>query len=196
MAGGFALCTAAALSAGGANASSSPQDAAQAFLDWHAQPRAHSDYDRSEVSQLKQLFTGELLCLLQATERYRAHFESAAPGDKPPYADGDFFLSSAWEHPVSAEIELLTVRDSSATALVLFVDSYGTRWRDRLRLRLDGSDWRLADVDRLSLFTDAQGKVSAGTPDSLVQSFYRDMGRNRPEVRWRRVEVDACRVER
>lgn len=192
----IALWVAMVLAAGGAKASSSVESATQAFLDWRARPHTHSYSSKEENSQLHELFTDELLCLLQASDRYREKHSRAAPEDKPPYANGDLFLSSAWEPPQSTEIELVSVRGTDATALVRFVDSYGTSWHDRFRLRLDGGGWRLADIDRLSLFQDGEGKFSVGNPNSPVETFYREMGRSRPAVHWHRREADACKALR
>ncbi len=190
------LFVAAALTIGNARAASSPQSATQDFLDWHARPLAGTFSSKENAQQLRKLMTSELLCLLRATDRYRARHVEAAPEDKPPYADGDMFLSSAWEPPQSAEIEFVRTHGAHANVLVRFVDSYGTSWRDRLQLRAEDGDWKVADIDWLGRFQDANGKVRQETTGSLVESLYKEMDRNQPLVHWHRQEVGACKLHR
>ena len=189
-----ALLIAATLILGNAKADSSPQSVMQNFLAWRARPMSGSFSSTENAARLSGLMSRELLCLLQATDRYRDHHVKASPEDKPPYADGDMFLSSAWEPPVSSDIEVVRVYGADADVWVRFVDDYGTGWRDRFRLRNEGGDWKVADVDRLGRFEDTDGKFRVSRPDSLVESFYREMDRNRPLVRWRRQEVSACKT--
>lgn len=191
-----ALCFVATMAVGGAKAGSSPRAATQDFLDWHGSAMTGTFSSKENAEKLSGLMARELLCLLRATDRYRDHYVKADPEGKPPYADGDMFVSSAWEPPVSADIAVVRTYGVDAEVWVRFVDSYGTRWRDRFRLRDENGDWKVADIDRLGWFEDPEGKVSIGKPDSLVKSLYREMDRNRPLVHWRRHEVSACRSDR
>lgn len=182
-----------AMAVGSAKAGSSPQAATQDFLDWHARPSAGTFSSKENAGRLSSLMTRELLCLLRATDRYRDHYVKADPEGKPPYADGDLFVSSVWEPPVGADIVVARTYGVDAEVWVRFVDSDGTRWHDRFRLRQENGDWKVADIDRLGWFENPEGKVSVGKPDSLVKSLYREMDSNRPLVHWRRHEVSACR---
>ncbi|PTT85278.1 hypothetical protein DBR42_14400 [Pelomonas sp. HMWF004] len=186
------LLFAAAVVTGHATAAPSPYSAMQAFLDWHAGQALQNYSNPTDTPRLQSLFADELLCLLRASDRYRELHTKAAPDEKPPYADGDIFLSSAWEPPAIAEIERVTMYGRRATAQVRFTDANGTSWRDRFQLRLDGSAWRVADVDRLAPFHRSDGTLRRETPGSVVESLYREKGGDRPAFRWARDAIKRC----
>jgi hypothetical protein len=182
--------------ASAAVAAPSPQRAAQDFLAWHASTLPSGYPNDRELSPLRPLLTGELICLLKAAGSYSRKHQKAAPDEKPPYVEGDLFLSSIYERPASAEIEAIRVREGSASALVLFAYEEFS-WRDRLQFRLSNGEWRLADIDRLGhALNHGKGFAFGGQAGSLVDALYADMGRSVPAVHWHRREVDACKATR
>lgn len=172
--------------------SAAAEQAARAFLRWHAQPRTQGYSAPPQALQLRQLLSAELLCLLQATDRFRDRYVRAAPDEKPPYADGDLFSSSVWEPAVKRDVESVRVRSGRASVLVWFEDGDGVSWRDRLQLRREAGRWKVDDVDRLALFQQADGTPAVGTPASLRTSLYETLDKDLPQVRWRRQEVRPC----
>lgn len=172
--------------------SAAAEHAARAFLRWHAQPRAQGYSTPPQALQLQQMMSAELLCLLQATDRFRDRYVRVAPDEKPPYADGDLLSSSFWEPAVKRDVETVRVRSGRASVLVWFEDRDGVSWRDRLQLRQEAGRWKVDDIDRLALFQQADGTPSFGTPASLKSSLYETLDKDLPQVHWRRQEVRPC----
>lgn len=178
-------------------AADSARGAAVAFLDWHARTQPSGAPSEAEQAQLASLVSDELLCLLKAANRYYRVYRDKFPDEKPPYVEGDLFLSSVYEPPEKTEIELVVEREGTATALVKFSAAENFDWRDRLHLRLEKGEWKLADVDRLGPYQNREGQFSfGGQAGSMARSFYAAMDRNQPVVRWRRSEVGRCKALR
>lgn len=191
----FNLALTLTLATTSASAASGPAQALQDFLDWHREV-SPSGYPRAaEELRLRTLVSRELLCLLRATARYSEKYQKKFPEDKPPYIEGDLFLSSVFERPERANIESLRPQASTATALVQFsIDSASFAWRDRFHLRLENGHWRVADIDRLGPGMNRQGQFSfGGQSGSLLNALYAELDRNEPQIRWTRRDIAACK---
>ena len=193
------LCLALAVASGSADAAAAntPQEALQDFLDWHHRTSPSGYPGPADQTQLRTLLTGELFCLLKATATYSAKYQKTFPGDKPPYVEGDLFLSSVFDRPDKVEVESLRLHDTTATALVHFAYDAEFSWRDRFQLRLENGDWRVADIDRLGPRMNRQGQFSfGGQAGSLRASLYTGLDRNKPYVGWHRREIAPCKAQR
>lgn len=175
-----------AFSALGATAQPSAAAAAEAFLTWHTQNRPRGAPNAEQRQQLQAHLTGELLCLLQNAADYRDRFAAFAPDDKPPFVEGDLFLSATWESATRFEIDLVRTHSTTAQVLVHLFHHDRFDWRDRLHFRLEGGQWRLSDIDQI-------GRFEAGNAGSLRDNLYAAMAHDQPAIGWQRRQVQRCR---
>ena len=150
----------------------SPQQAADAFLDWHRHSPVRGAPDAQALAQLEPLLTPALHCLLTVASGYRGAMARAYPQDKPPLAEGDLF-SSLFEGPTRHQVLSVAVRRDSARVLVRFIHAPGAGqapvvWRDALHLRRGAQGWRVADVEYLGQWDfAAKGRLRAGLVATL-----------------------------
>jgi hypothetical protein len=169
-----------------ASAQPSVASAAEGFLTWHALNRPRGAPTAPQRQELQVHLSGELLCLLQNAAEFRDRFATHAPDDKPPFVEGDLFLSATWESPTRFEIDRVRTRPTTAQALVHFFHHDVFDWRDRLHFRLEGGQWRLSDIDQI-------GRFEAGNAGSLRDNLYAAMGHDLPAIGWQRRQVQRCR---
>lgn len=162
-----------------------PAQAAEAFLTWHAERAPSGAPSAQELVELQGLVTKELVCLLATAGKFRDRFAQLAPNDKPPFVEGDLFLSAAYERAAKFEIELVREHVQTATVLAHFYDGDGGDWRDRLHFRREDGRWRLADTDRI-------GRFAFGNAGSLLRGLYEAMGSDIPAARWQGRTARRC----
>jgi hypothetical protein len=71
-----------------------------------------------------------------------------APGDKPPFADGDLF-SSLFEGATSCRVGAVTLARNTASVELRYAHETGTlmtSWTDRLSILRGNDGWRIDDV--------------------------------------------------
>ncbi|HEU0068801.1 MAG TPA: hypothetical protein VFQ26_05995, partial [Nitrospiraceae bacterium] len=88
--------------------------------------------------------TQEFACLLEVAGNFRLHFSKLYPDDKPPFEEGDFFTSSAYERATKFEIESVQAHPTTATAFTKFYAEDDASWVDRLQLRQENGQWKVA----------------------------------------------------
>jgi len=168
----------------------SPQDfaeeAAEAFWGWHALRQPSGALTADELAEIRSLVTQEFACLLELAGKYRLHFSNLYPDDKPPFEEGDFFTSSAYERATKFEIESVQVNSTTATAFTKFYAEGDASWVDRLQLRQENGQWKVSDVDR-------GGPFEFGNSGSFVNQLYAVMSRDIPDASWNGDVARNCR---
>lgn len=74
------------------------------FLDWERSVKPSGLYPRDLGGALPGILSSELLCLLNAASRAREIATREPPDEKPPFVEGNPFLSNAWDHLLGSQI--------------------------------------------------------------------------------------------
>lgn len=160
-----------------ASAQATPEQVAGSFWDWHALRQPSGALTADELTEVRGLLTMEFACLLEVAGQFRLHFSKIAPDEKPPFEEGDFFTSSAYERPAKFKIESVQGHSTMATALTRFYSEDDSSWLDRLELRLENGQWKVADVNR-------GGPFEFGNRGSFLGQLYAAMSRDIPAASW------------
>ncbi|MTW12674.1 hypothetical protein GM658_18855 [Pseudoduganella eburnea] len=127
----------------------SPGAAVEKFLSWEAKVQPSGAYKGLTSTELKDMLSRELLCLLDAAQKANELSVRAAPEDKPPYIEGNLFLPSAWDRPKGSQI--LAVNDDGRTAKVDVRFKYvpdGDDDTNRFYLKQASNGWRIIEIVR------------------------------------------------
>ena len=162
------------------------EEVAAAFWNWHAATQPSGALTREELAPVRSIVTTELACLLELAEQFKLHFSKLAPGEKPPFAEGDLFTSSAFERPTAFTIESVQINAATASAVTRFDSEDKVNWHDRLQLRLQDGEWRVANVER-------SGPFEFGNRGSLVQELYSAMSQDIPGGSWSGRRARNCK---
>lgn len=168
-----------------ADARTPPDQIAAAFWKWHALREPSGALTTEELAEVRSLVTTDFMCLLEVATQFREHFAAVAPDEKPPFAEGDLFTSSAFERPNRFEIARIQTQATTATAFTKFDSPDNISWRDSLSLRLEKGEWRVADVVR-------GGQFEFGNAGSLVRQLYSAMSEDVPASSWSGASARRC----
>jgi hypothetical protein len=104
--------------------------------------------DATQWSSLRPFLADSLAGALAKARIARESAERAAPGEKPPFADGDPF-SSLFEGRTSFVVESSIARGDSALVVVRFTNDTqkpAVQWRDTVVVIPDSGSLRIADI--------------------------------------------------
>lgn len=125
----------------------SPRAAVEKFLSWEAKVQPSGAYKGLTSTELKDMLSSELLCLLDAAQKANELSVRAAPEDKPPYIEGNLFLPSAWERPKGSEILAVSVDVRAAKVDVRFKYAPdGDDDTNRFYLKRASNGWRIIEI--------------------------------------------------
>jgi hypothetical protein len=168
-----------------ADAQTPPDQIAISFWKWHALRVPSGALTTEELVEVRSLVTSDFMCLLEIATQFRDHFATVTPDEKPPFAEGDLFTSSAFERPSRFEIAKVQTYATKATAFTKFDAPDNISWRDSLSLRLENGEWRVADVVR-------GGQFEFGNAGSLVRQLYSAMSEDLPAGSWSGASARRC----
>lgn len=154
-----------------------PEQVATSFWNWHELRQPSGALTAVELAEVRSLVTKEFACLLEVAAQFQSHFLKIAPDEKPPFAEGDFFTSSAFERPTKFKIESVRSHQITATAVTRFYSEGDSSWIDRLELRLENGQWKVADIKR-------GGPFEFGNSGSFLRQLYGAMSEEIPAAFW------------
>jgi hypothetical protein len=160
--------------------------AAKAFWGWHAKRQPSGTLTSDELAEVRSLVTHEFACLLEVAGKFNLHFAKLYPDDKPPFEEGDFFTSSAYEPATKFSIESVQVNPTTATAFTRLYAEGDASWVDRLQLQQENGQWKVSDVDRV-------GPFEFGNRGSFVNQLYAAMSPDIPAASWSGDAARNCR---
>ena len=151
----------------------SPHDVATSFHTTLARLHPSGAPTEAQRAELAPLVSREFLALLARADSVRSAARRAAPGEKPPFTDGDLF-SSLFEGPTSfatSEAESIAV-DAWRVPVALEHAPAGTpptRWTDTLLVRIEAGRPVVCDVR-------FDGTWDFASKGSLLARLRRDLG--------------------
>jgi hypothetical protein len=169
-----------------ASPKNSVEVAAKAFWSWHALRQPSGTLTADELAEVRNLLTQEFTCLLEVAGKFNLQFAKLYPDDKPPFEEGDFFTSSAYEPATKFRIESIQANPTTAIAFTRFYAEGDASWVDRLQLRQENGQWKVSDVDR-------GGPFEFGNRGSLVNQLYAAMSPDLPAASWSGTAARNCR---
>ena len=125
----------------------SPKDVVEGFLSWEERTQTSGIPDAPDAAELDKYLSKELLCLLASASAANDISQRKAPTDKPPFAEGNLFLPSAWDRPLGHEI--LSAQQEGEQARVKIQYRYDDDvFTSELTLQKFGTDWRIVEIVR------------------------------------------------
>src|SRR4030095_6210854 len=104
----------------GADNLDSPRDVVEGFLSWEEKTQTSGIPDAPDAVELRKFLSKELMCLLDSASAANDISQRVAPTDKPPFAEGNLFLPSAWDRPLGHEILAVEQTSEQAVAKVQY----------------------------------------------------------------------------
>jgi hypothetical protein len=108
----------------------------------------HRVPDATQLTAIAPYLTDSLAHALDRARATREAAEKSAPGEKPPFADGDIF-SSLFEGRTAQVVKDSLARGDSTLVLVQFTNDTQkppVQWQDTVVVVKQGGQFRLADI--------------------------------------------------
>lgn len=126
-----------------------PRALVEKFLSWESRVQPSGAYRGLRTAELNALLSTELQCLLDAAVLANEQAERTSPDEKPPFIEGNLFLPSAWERPLSAEIVTEKLNGQQALVEVRFqYKPNGSKYTSKFSLVRHAGDWKISDIAR------------------------------------------------
>lgn len=104
--------------------------------------------DAAQLTALRPYLADSLARVLDAARVVREQAEKSAPGEKPPFADGDIF-SSLFEGRTATVVKDSLARGDTTLVVVQFTNDTQkppVNWKDTVVVLRQGEQFRIADV--------------------------------------------------
>ncbi|HDR2836431.1 TPA: hypothetical protein QCK25_004644 [Enterobacter mori] len=137
------------ISLAGANPQDRAHETVERFLKWERNVKPSGIYREKLGGELPSLISPELLCLLESVSDLRERAIREAPGEKPPFVEGNPFLPNAWERPQSSDIISSVMIPGTKRSIVRVLYDYGagTAFTGTFRVNDGTQGAKISDVD-------------------------------------------------
>ncbi len=135
------------VSVGAANLNS-PENVVEEFLAWEEKTQTSGIPDPDDAVELSSFLSKELMCLLASASAANDISERISPSDKPPFAEGNLFLPSAWDRPLAHVVLSVQQDGGQAQVKVRYQYEDDEAFIGKFILQKFGSAWRIVEIVR------------------------------------------------